>query len=194
MIPAVVLAAGTSARLGRPKQLLELWGKPLLQHVVDFVSGCGFEEVVVVLGHAEAEIRSRILLPAGGRFLSAAGYRGGQAHSLAAGLAAVRDASAAAVFVGDQPGIPEEAVRRVLDAYADARRPFIRPLYRGRPGHPVVIARSAFAAVAGLTGDDGARRVMEERPGDVFEVELDLDLPPDLDTWGDVLRAASAKR
>src|SRR5918997_5983315 len=104
MISAVVLAAGASTRLGRPKQLLELDGKPLLQHVVDALDGAGLDEVVVVLGHEAERIRAAVVLPARGRVVVNRAHRSGQASSLRAGLDAVDAASEAAVVVlGDQP-------------------------------------------------------------------------------------------
>ena len=184
MIAGVVLAAGTSARLGRPKQLLELEGKPVLQHVVDTVRSAGLEEVVVVLGHAAAEIETRLVLPPGTRTVINAEYARGQSTSLRAGLRALGPAVDAAVIVlGDQPRVPPDLVRRVVEEWRASGAPVLRPLFRGAPGHPVVAARAAWDAFMGAAGDAGARDVMAAV--DVVEVEMGLDPPADIDTWDD---------
>jgi molybdenum cofactor cytidylyltransferase len=184
MISAVVLAAGASRRLGRPKQLLELDGKPLLQHVVDACVGAGLDEVVVVLGHEAERVRAALARDRVVRTVTNASYRSGQASSLAAGLDAV-DARAEAVVIvlGDQPRLSAEAIRRAVAEWQGSRAPVVRSYYGNVPGHPVVAARSAWDVLRAARGDRGARDTLADSAIDV--VRVDMGSPPldDVDTW-----------
>jgi len=193
MIAGVVLAAGTSSRLGRPKQLLDLDGKPLLQHVVESACAAGLDEVVVVLGHAAAEIEPRLSLPGTARTVINPDYTEGQSTSLRVGLGALGpDVEAAVIVLGDQPGLSSDLVRRVVREWRTSGAPVLRPLFRGAPGHPVVAGRAAWVAFMGAAGDEGARGVM---PGlEVAEVELGLDPLADIDTWDDYRSVRSVFR
>jgi molybdenum cofactor cytidylyltransferase len=183
VISGVVLAAGTSSRLGRPKQLLELEGRPLLQHVVDAAAASGLDEVVVVLGYEAERIALALELPAGARVVVNDDYESGQSTSLRAGLSSVDSrADAAAILLGDQPGLTSAAIRKVLDTFRESDAPILRALWQGTPGHPVVLARSEWEWIRGLEGDKGARDfVAASTRAEVIE----MDEPPvaDVDTW-----------
>lgn len=180
-IAAVVLAAGTSSRLGAPKQLLLLDGQPVLQHVVDVARDC-FDCVVVVLGHAAEDVRRAVRFPSGTIIAVNKNYADGQASSLAAGLAAVpADADAAAILLGDQPRIDRDVVDRVVEAFERSGKPVARPGFGGTPGHPVIMARRVFERAARARGDEGARAVFAA--DEVARVDIDADAPVDIDTW-----------
>lgn len=184
-ISAVILAAGSSRRLGTSKQLLELGGKPILQHVIDEVASCGFAEVLIVLGHRAGDIEAAVSLPDGARIVVNPDHLAGQSSSLRCGLGAVEAGSrAAAIFLGDQPRIDARSVAEVLQAFASSSKPVARATYRGTPGHPVVVAREAYAQFGGASGDEGARAFLE-RSEDVVLVGIDADPPIDVDTWQD---------
>jgi molybdenum cofactor cytidylyltransferase len=183
VISGVVLAAGTSSRLGRPKQLLELGGRPLLQHVVDAAAASGLDEVVVVLGHESERIGSALELPPGTRIVVNHDYEAGQATSLRAGLSSMDSRTeAAAILLGDQPRLTPSAIRKVLDAFRASEAPIMRALWQGTPGHPVLLARSEWESVRKLGGDKGARDLIaaSARTGVV-----EMGEPPveDVDTW-----------
>jgi molybdenum cofactor cytidylyltransferase len=183
VISGVVLAAGTSSRLGRPKQLLELEGRPLLQHVVDAAVASGLDEVVVVLGHESERIASALTLPPGTWVVINRDYEAGQSTSLRAGLDSVDPrAGAAAVLLGDQPGLTSAAIRKVLDAWRESDAPIVRALWQGTPGHPVILARSEWEFVGKLEGDRGARDLIA---GSGRAEVIEMDEPPvaDVDTW-----------
>lgn len=184
-ISAVILAAGSSERLGEPKQLLVIDGKPLLQHVIDVVASC-FGDVVVVLGHAAGEIGTALDLPEGTRVVINPDYSEGQSTSLRVGLASVApDAEAAALFLGDQPRLSSAAIEQVVDAFRSAGARVVRAVYRDTPGHPVIVARESFGAFGDFIGDVGARVVLDASP-DVVEVALDMEPPLDIDTPADL--------
>jgi len=188
-ISAILLAAGTSSRMGRPKQLLPYRGKPLLQHVIDLLPGLGLSDVVVVLGHQAREITSAIELPPGARTIVNPDYASGQGSSLRAGLAAMTpDTTAALVLVGDQPGIPPEALRTVLDLRRTCLLPVIRASYRGDPGHPVLLDRSIWPTLASGADDAGARAWMSDHPDAVMIAPLPHSLPIEVDCEDDYRR------
>jgi molybdenum cofactor cytidylyltransferase len=190
VIAAIVLAAGRSSRMGRPKQLLELDGVTVLQHVLD-TAAPEVDEIIVVLGHEADAIGSSLLLPGGARVVVNPYYRSGQASSLQAGLRALGpETQAAVILLGDQPGVATDAVRAVIDAYDRTGGPMVQVWYRGRPGHPVLLDRGVWPEVEAIQGDLGARNLLADRPDRVVAVEMPGDPPPDLDTWEDYRRIA----
>lgn len=189
MIAGIVLAAGTSSRLGRPKQLLVHRGRPLVQHAVDAAVGAGLDEVVVVLGHEAETVQDALELPPGGRVVVNPDYANGQSTSLRAGLAALEDdARAAVVLLSDQPGVGAGEVRAAVERYEETGGPVVRASWRGRPGHPVVFDRSVWGALAAVSGDVGARDLLRERPDWVVTLPFDRPPPPDVDTEADYER------
>ncbi len=185
MISGIVLAAGTSSRLGCTKQLLELRGKPLVQHVVDAADAAGLDEIVVVLGHEAGRVRAALTLPANARAVVNPRYAEGQSSSLAAGLDAAGPASEAAVVLqADQPGVGAAAVRALVDAFRERRARIVRVRYRGAPG-PALLSRAIWDEVRLIGGDTGARELIAARPEWVEEVPIDADAPPDVDTLED---------
>ncbi|MDP9235523.1 MAG: nucleotidyltransferase family protein [Actinomycetota bacterium] len=190
MIAAVVLAAGTSSRLGRPKQLLELDGKPLLQHVID-LAAASFDEVVVVLGHEADAIEAALALPSNSRVARNPDYRQGMSTSLRVGIGDLDDGvQAAAIFLGDQPRMPAELVAAVLSTWRSAGSPVARPRFAGTPGHPVIVRRDLWKKWMELTGDAGARDLLRE--DEVAYVEWSGSPLEDVDDWDAYMRIRSA--
>jgi molybdenum cofactor cytidylyltransferase len=159
-VVGLVLAAGAARRFGSPKQLALLDGRPLLEHALAAMAAAtAVERVVVVLGaHADAILAG--VDRHGAEPVICPDWEEGQAASLRAGVAAVADRAAAVVVtLGDQPAIEVAAIDRVVaarDGVSDA----VRASYDGRPGHPVLLERSLFGAVATLRGDEGARGLL----------------------------------
>lgn len=189
MISGIVLAGGTSSRVGRPKQLLDLGGRPLLQHALDHAAGAGLDELVVVLGHAADQVSAAVTLPPGARVVVNPDYATGQASSLRAGLAAASpDTEAAIILLGDMPGMRPGDIRSVADAFRRGAGPVVQARYRGTPGHPVLFARTLWPDLLAVEGDVGAREIIKAHPDWVTRVDIDADLPPDLDTLEDYER------
>lgn len=189
MIAGVILAAGASTRLGSPKQLLPLAGRPLLQHVIDAAAAAGLQPIVVVLGHRAADIETVLELPDDASLVENPEYAEGQASSLRAGLASLPDQVAAAVILlGDQPRIRPAVIDDVVRKWESTRGPVVRTLYRGRPGHPVVLDREVWSDVMAERGDRGARDVLAEHPEWIVSLERDEDAPLDIDTREDYER------
>jgi molybdenum cofactor cytidylyltransferase len=189
VITALVLAAGTSSRFGRTKQLVLLRGRPLVQHAVDAVAGAGLDEIVVILGHQADDVRRSLELPPNARTVVNPAYESGLASSLAAGLReADRASEAAVVLLGDQPGIASRHVRMLVGAFQAHRSRFVRLRFRDGPG-PALLARAAWPEALALEGDIGARLLMERHPEMIEEVEIDEDVPADVDRPEDLERA-----
>ena len=179
MIAGLVLAAGAGRRFGAPKQLAELRGRPLLEHVVAAMAAAPLDRVVVVLGAGADDVLARVDMH-GAEPVVCDGWQEGMAASLRTGIQAVADAAAVVVILGDQPLVSAAAVARVIEARGgdfDA----VRASYGGVPGHPVLLERALFAGVRQLTGDEGARSLL--RGARVREVACDgLGSPVDVDT------------
>lgn len=186
MIAGVVLAAGASSRLGRPKQLLSFRGRPLLEHTLAFVAELGLDEVVVVLGGSAEAILERIVLH-GARPVINPDYAAGQSTSLKAGLAAVEERADAVIFLlGDQPLLPPEVVPALIERYQAGDAAIVVPSYGGTRGNPVLFDRLVFPLLHGLEGDQGARPILRARADLVREAPVDAAAPPaDIDTWED---------
>jgi molybdenum cofactor cytidylyltransferase len=190
----LVLAAGGSTRMGRPKQLAELDGRPLLAHVLAAAQDAPLDRVVVALGGAAGEVLDRVDL---GRAepLVIEGWDAGMGHVLAAALAAATDDwRAVVVLLGDQPLVAGRAVARVVEAWRAGAGPVVTATYGGRPGHPKLFDRRLLPELLRLTGDTGARDLVAAHPEWVHRVEVgdlasdaDIDVEADLERVGHIL-------
>jgi CTP:molybdopterin cytidylyltransferase MocA len=184
VIGGLVLAAGAGIRFGRPKQLVELDGRPLLEHAIEAITAAPVGRVVVVLGASATEVIARVD-PQGADFRLCARWDEGQSASLACGLAALSDCEAVAITLGDQPRLSPEAIRRVIAARAEGVDA-VRATYAGEPGHPVLLERRLFDRMRDVTGDHGARNLLLSVPTrEVVCDDLgggeDVDTPAQLD-------------
>lgn len=187
MISGIVLAAGTSSRMGETKQLLALRGVPLLQHALDAAAEAPLDEIIVVLGHDADEIRVALSLPDTARIALNPDYASGQASSLRTGLSAADPRSRAAVILlGDQPDMPTDVIRAVIHTYERTGGPVVRARYGKHPGHPVLLDRSVWRQVATeASGDRGAGPVLERHSDWVIWAPIDGPPPAEVDTPGD---------
>lgn len=181
----VVLAAGEGARFEDGFKLLLPWGgRTVVAASVEAAIAAGLEPVFVVVGHRGEEVR-RALEGRPVRVVDNPRWDRGQAGSLGRGIAAAgrnTRAPAAAVLLGDEPGISPGAVRTVVDAWRASRAAVVRAVYEDRPGHPVVFDRTVFRALEGLEGDEGARTWIASAGVEAEEVALEGVAPVDLDT------------
>jgi molybdenum cofactor cytidylyltransferase len=189
-VSAVVLAAGGSSRLGRPKQLLPVagtsgTGRTMIEQVLHEVLGTHVDQVIVVLGHAAAEITPHI--PAGCRTVLNPDWEAGISSSIRAGLEAVHRRAEAVLFVlADQPLLTGTALERILRAYYGTTKAIVAPVYRGQRGAPALFDRRLFPALRSLRGDVGGRKVIRQFPHEVLPVETDTpEIFLDVDTASD---------
>ena len=183
---AVVLAAGTASRIGRPKLLLPLGGRSVVRRVVESALASPALETIVVLGHA-ADLVAREITGLAVRAVLNPDYATGMASSLRAGLAAVSPgAEGALILLGDQPLVTSDVIGRLIAAFETSGKPIAAPLYNGVQGNPVCFARALFPALAALSGDRGAKAIVAEDPDRVEWVPFESDLPlKDLDVEAD---------
>lgn len=194
-VAGLLLAAGAGRRLGGPKALVALDGQLLVEHGLALLRAGGCRPVHVVLGAAAAEVTARADLT-GAVPVENPDWAFGLAGSLRIGLASLPvEADAAVVTLVDQPFIGADAVRRLRATHAAGAMDCVAT-YRGRPGHPVLLDRTSWPAVArSAYGDRGARDHLRRRPERVTRVPCDgTGRPDDVDTPADLRRARAGAR
>jgi CTP:molybdopterin cytidylyltransferase MocA len=180
LIGGLVLAAGAGERFGGRKQLAELGGRPLLEHVLIAMEAAPLDRVAVVLGAHAAEVIADVPLH-GAAPEVCEDWSQGMGASLRTGVAALQaDCDAIVVALGDQPLLAPAAVGRVVEGRGgDAVA--VRATYGGVAGHPVLLERPLYPRVRELRGDEGARGLL--RDVRVRDVPCDgLGAPDDVDT------------
>lgn len=180
-VAAVVLAAGGSSRMGRPKQLLPYRGRSLVRHAVAAAAGGGCEPVVVVTGAHAAEVEAEL---AGVRVVRNDDWRAGPGTSVWAGVTAVGDADAVVFLLCDQPHVDAGHVRRLLDEYRVSGRPMVASAYADAVGVPALFDRSCFAELAAVDPAAGAKQLLARDRDRVAVVPFpaggaDVDTPAD---------------
>ncbi len=184
----LVLAAGGSSRLGRPKQLLDYHGRTLLDATLETARRCAFDQLIVALGGAGDEVRSIVDL-SGCDIVDNVHYTTGCSSSIVAALAAVDERTEALVLLlGDQPGVDPSSVDELRAAAESTDAALAVCRYDGGRGHPFWFARSVFADLADLHGDKAVWKLLESGRHPVTEAAIDGPVPIDVDTWADYER------
>jgi molybdenum cofactor cytidylyltransferase len=196
-IAAVILAAGQSRRMGRPKLLLP-WGKTtVLGQVIATFKEAGIEEIVVITGGAREQVEA--LAGASARTVFNPEYAEGEMlSSIQCGLASLRRGSgqvgpstrAALIGLGDQPQVQVETVRAVCEAYARSQSPLVIPSFNLRRGHPWLADRSIWPELLALPAGQTPRDFMNSHAGHIQYVNVDTPtIFQDLDTPEDYLKS-----
>jgi len=164
VIPAIVLAAGKSTRMGRPKATLLLeGGDTFVTRIVRTFAAAGISDVIIVVGHdADAVIDAFAKTDLSATFVENPDYEQGQLSSLLAGLRVVDRPGVVASLLTlvDVPLIGVSTVRAVVDRYLATRAPIVRPVRGAEHGHPVLIDRSLFDALRHADPREGAKAVV----------------------------------
>ncbi|UZF94243.1 molybdopterin-binding/glycosyltransferase family 2 protein [Bosea sp. NBC_00550] len=184
-VAGIVLAAGLSTRMGARNKLLQpLRGKPILRHATEAQLEAGLSPVFVVIGHERDAVTAALAdLPV--RIVYNPDYASGLASSLKSGIAALPNGvQGAVVSLGDMPNVTPQVIEQLVAAHT--MRPealAVVPTLFGQRGNPVLLAREIFPAVSLLTGDRGARRLLDEAGERVVEVAFeDPAIAIDVDT------------
>ena len=157
---ALILAAGASTRMGRPKQLLDWGGRPLVRAAAETALAARLDPLLVVVGGARAGVEAALAgLPL--MIVANPDYASGQSTSLRAGIGALGpDAGAVVVLLGDQPFVSAAIVERLVAEWRASAAPIVAPTYAGQRGNPVLFARALFPELLAIQGDQGARAVL----------------------------------
>ena len=184
MIAAIVLAAGSSTRMGAFKQLLPLGGRPAVQLVTSSIRS-KVDQLYVVVGHRAGEVEAA-LSGASVECVFNPHYEAGMLASIQCGIRAAGQADAYLICLADQPGIEPATVDAVLVAAAGTAAGIVIPTYQGRRGHPILLRRGYRQKILALAEDQGLHRVTRGYPEDTLEVAVgDPQILSDMDTPAD---------
>lgn len=172
MIGAIVLAAGESTRIGRPKPLLPFGDRTFLEQIIAVLREADVDRITVVLG-AQAEAIGKAVDLSGIDVVFNKDYRAGQLSSLLAGLENTpSQAEAILLCLVDGPFMTADIVRRLIATFKRTGAPIVIPTFEGRRGHPSLFARSMFEQLTKAPPDEGARHVVYANEDKVTEVEI----------------------
>lgn len=191
MITAIVLAAGLSSRMGRPKMTLP-WGKTtVLGQVLQVLAAAELDEILVVTGGAHEAVEA-ICDPAGVRTVHNREYASGEMlSSLQLGLLSVPPATETAMIVlGDQPGIQQEVVEALIRSYHGTGISLIMPSFQRRRGHPWLVARELWPKLLEMRPPETPRDFLNRRSGIIHYVEVNTpSIVEDIDNPEDYLKS-----
>lgn len=195
MVAAIILAAGESTRMGRPKALLpDPGGRPFVARLVRTFADAGVTQVVVVAGTQRPAIDAALAADGSAATCSVVtnpAPQRGQLSSLWTGLDALKHAPPEAVLVTlvDIPMVAASTVSQVIDAWRERHPPVARPAFRGRHGHPVLFDWRLAGALHAAPLDEGARAVVHQHEAEIVNVDVDDEgCVVDVDTPGDYAR------
>lgn len=183
-LAGVILAAGGASRYGHPKALLDWHGRPFIRKVVQTALTSGLDPVIVVVGaNADEIIPALDGLPV--KIVYNPDWQNGQSGSVRCGVSALPAESGGAVFLlADQPHIPVELIRALVEKHHTSLSPWLAPMVEDRRANPVLFDRVTFPALQTLSGDTGGRAVMRQFPAAYLpwhdsRILLDVDTPED---------------
>jgi molybdenum cofactor cytidylyltransferase len=184
-VHVVVLAAGASSRLGQPKQLVRIGGRPALHIVLERVVAVAGNAVTVVVGANAAQLTYLLSRTPASSVVNRY-WEEGMASSLKCGLAALPPATDAVMIVlGDQVCVTADDLKRLIAAWKGQDNVIAAASYDQNVGVPAIFPRAWFSELAELRGDEGARKVLRRNPDRLVRVPMpnaaiDLDTPEDL--------------
>lgn len=191
-IAAVVLAAGSSQRMGEQNKLhLPINGVPLLRHSLQTLLASDIDEIVVVLGHDQLSTRALVDdLPL--RLVFNEVHESGQMSSVHCGLASLKnDYDGVMIALGDQPALSVNDINYLIDAYLNRNDgEVVVPMFEGERGNPIIISNSCRADILTGTRNLGCRKFIEKNPELVCKVAMrspgvviDLDTPQEYEVY-----------
>lgn len=186
MIIAVVLSAGESSRMGRPKALLPIQGQKFIERIVRVIGQSRVGRTIVVLGHHADQLRGQIEhLPV--EVVINPDYRSGQLSSLQVAIRHIRDddrCDGMLVHLVDHPFIDVALVDALIESFFETKKMIVVPSYKGKRGHPVIFSRELFGELLNAPLDQGAKAVVNAHRQETLEIEwhdegitLDIDTP-----------------
>ncbi len=190
-VQAIVLAAGQSSRAGSTNKLLAKFdGVPLVRMVVDELEKSKTIRTTVVTGY-DSGVIEKALASSDCNIVLNSDYTTGMASSFKAGIGDLdRSASGAIIVLADMPGLNTNHVNHLIDAFAASNgQGIVRATYHGRPGNPVILPRKVLLQAQNLTGDIGARHLIEASDAEIVDVEIGEAAALDVDTVEAIVNA-----
>ncbi len=186
-IYAVILAAGTSSRLGFNKLTVRIGGKSVIVRAVEPFCSAGIEKILVVTNPDLTEVQKELeMAPCSSQvsFVCNENYRQGMSSSVKAALPFIEDCDAVFLHLGDKPFVKRELVSRMLDVYREQQGSIIIPEYGGKKGHPVLMQSrpGIIEEMRLLEGDRGLREIVDKHKENVVFIEGDEGCVLDIDT------------
>src|SRR6266571_2470155 len=168
MFAAIVLAAGKSERMGRPKALLPIQGRTFLENILDAISHTSIEDTIVVVGHHREQIERSLSLP---RTVFNPDYEQGMITSFQAGIRNLSwDTTGAFLFLVDHPLVEPATIEAMIMNLAPNR--IVLPTFHGRRGHPVLFSSEVLQEILALPSSEGANIVVRKDPDRIVEVPV----------------------
>jgi molybdenum cofactor cytidylyltransferase len=186
MIIAVVLSAGESSRMGRPKALLPIGGQKFIERIIRVIGQSRVGRTIVVLGHHADELRGQIEhLPI--QIVVNPDYQRGQLSSLQAAIRYIKNddrCDGMLVHLVDHPFIDVPLVDVLIETFYETKKLIVVPRHKGKRGHPVIFSRDLFEELLNAPADQGAKAVVNAHREETLEIEwqdqgitLDIDTP-----------------
>ncbi|MFZ1807719.1 MAG: nucleotidyltransferase family protein [Cyclobacteriaceae bacterium] len=190
-IPILLLAAGSSSRMGQSKQLLTINGKPLLQKTVEELLTANTGEVIVVLG-ANASEHKKVIVDYPVRIVENNQWQNGMGASIKAGMKFIGDrfpkSKAVIISVCDQPHLTSTHIKQIAQAYYNTEQSIVASIYKETLGVPVLFDHSHFETLTQIQDNEGAKKIIQQNLTNVTSVpfllgDIDLDTMEDYDTF-----------
>lgn len=183
LVSAIILAAGESRRMGKPKQLLPLGKATILECTIDNFLNSELNEIVVVVGYRAEQVSSSIAGKPVSIVVNTA-YRDGMSTSIIAGLSLIsNNAQGIMLALADQPFIDSQTINCLVESFGAHDKGIVLPTYQGKRGHPVILSIKYKEELLSLKGDIGGREIIHRYPDDVLEVPVNCEgICVDIDT------------
>jgi len=186
----IILAAGESRRLGNPKQLLSFGGNTLLTRVANTACESGLNPVIAVLGANDDKISATLNIP-GLMVVKNDDWKEGMASSIRIGLSSILElfpqVDGVILLVCDQPYLNRDLIKALIEAQRDSGLPAAAASYGGKLGTPALFHKSLFPELMSLSGDTGARKILDKMREDVVTIDFEMGIV-DIDTQEDYER------
>ncbi|EOR93507.1 CTP:molybdopterin cytidylyltransferase [Arcticibacter svalbardensis MN12-7] len=183
----IILAAGSSSRLGRPKQLLNYQGKTLVQHIIDEGIRAHVDPIILITGsHAEQILAS--IVQQGITIIHNDQWQQGMASGIVAGLSQLallqRDIKSVIIAVCDQPFLTADLLLNLIQMKTDSGKSIVACSYSNTIGTPVLFDHQYFHALLQLKGEEGAKKLIKHHLNDVATIpfpkgDMDIDTEED---------------
>jgi molybdenum cofactor cytidylyltransferase len=192
MISAILLAAGESSRMNGDFKPLMKWGtRSIISQCIDNLKRSRVDEIIVVLGHRQSEVRSR-LAGAGVQFAINEDFRRGMISSIQTGLPLISPRTdGVMICLVDQPMVGPDVINPLVISFGDYEKKISVPTFHGKHGHPIIISREYETEIMKLSDDnpDGFKALLNNHRNEIQEVSVDSDsVLQDIDTFEDYQR------